>query len=129
MPEKRQGFISSPFFGKNTITCNIWAIFPGNRVESKVKGLEPKSNKSFHPNDSWFSILVTAFSSFVAIDHKRHFRKVSTSIFKFGCIFLVPRLHFWKRWVRFPDAEFIAKSIGTNLKSQKWKNKKLVCGF
>ena len=47
MAEKRQGFISSPFFGKNTITCNIWAIFPGNRAESQVKGLEPKSNKSY----------------------------------------------------------------------------------
>ena len=63
--------------------------------------------------------LVLAFSSFVIIDHERHFRNILKRIFKFGCFFLVPRLHFLKRYVRFPDAEFNAESTGTNFKYQK----------
>ena len=41
----------------------------------------------------------------------------------------MPCLHFWKKWVKEPDAEINAESIGTNFKSWKWKSKKLVCPF
>ena len=34
-----------------------------------------------------------------------------------------------RKWSIEPDAEFNSERIGTNLKSQKWKTKKLVCSF
>ena len=60
---------------------------------------------------------------------QRTFQKDFNADFQVWLLFLVPRLYFWKKWVRFPDSEFNAESICTNLKSQKWKNKKLVCPF
>ena len=47
---QNQCFISSSLSGENAITT--WAIFPGNRAESQVKGLELKF-ETIHPNDSW----------------------------------------------------------------------------
>ena len=89
----------SPFRG-NTITfCNIWDIKETWRGY-KSKGQNQRSNLRNSISSKQFltnfpqKILVATFSSFVAIDHKSHFRKILTRIFKFACFFLLPRLHF-----------------------------------
>ena len=88
---QNQGFISSPFSEKNTIIfCNIWAIFVTKQGGVSSQRARIKTWQIlFHSHDSLSTsckkILVPAFSSFVAIDHKGHFRKILTWIFKFGC--------------------------------------------
>ena len=57
------------------------------------------------------------------------FQKSLNSDFRVWLRFLVQRLRFWKKWVRWSDAEFIAELIGTYFKPKKWKSKKLVCPF
>ena len=89
---QNQGFISSPLSGKKTITfCNIWAIFAGKQGGLTCQGVRIKIWQFlFHSHDSRSTfcqkILVPAFSSFAAVDHKEHFRKILTQIFKFGCV-------------------------------------------
>ena len=48
---------------------------PGNRVGSRIKGLESKFVKILY---IYKNILVPTSSSFAAIDYKGHFRKVLT---------------------------------------------------
>ena len=82
-------FIFSPLSGKNTIFSNIWDIFT-----MKQGGVTSQRSRIkiwqilFHPNDSWSTsckkILFQMFSSFKASDHKGHFGKILTRIFKFG---------------------------------------------
>ena len=80
---QNQGFISSPFFGKNTITfCNMWAIFARKQGGVTSQKVRIKIWEIlFYPHDFWW----ISFSSFEAKDHKGHFRKILIQIFKFGC--------------------------------------------
>ena len=88
---QNQGFISSPLSGKNTISfCITWVIFA--RKQSGVTSERARINvwqNPFHPHNSDQlppkKILFPTFSGFAAIDHKGHFTKILTGIFKFGC--------------------------------------------
>ena len=79
-----------PFPGKIRLLFALFGTFlPGNRAGSKVKGVESKFDKYYFihtipgqlPAKKTF---VQIFSSFAAIDHKGHFRKIVTGSFKFG---------------------------------------------
>ena len=114
----------------------VFAIFgmclPGNRVGSQVRGVKSKFDKYYfiHTINGhlpvqkiWFKY----FPVFAAINHKGHFRKVLTGIFKFG----------WFSWYN----SYIFKKVKLNYLIQNWwfnwhqfqippkKTKKLVCTF
>ena len=96
--------------------------------------LEQKLDKSYfiHTIPGQIPAKKVWFQHFPVLWHRSQstFQKnFSTGFQVFVCFFLVPCLRFWKEWIKFPDAEFIAESTGTNFKSQKWKSKKLVCPF
>ena len=55
--------------------------------------------------------------------------KSLNTIFQVLPFFLVPSPHFWKIYVKCPEEEFNADSIGIYLKFQKWKTKKLRIPF
>ena len=57
-------------------------------------------------------MLVSTSSSFAAIDHKWHFRKTLTQIFKFGCFgsSLVPRLYLFKK----NELDFLMQNLMLN---------------
>ena len=73
--------------------------------------------------------MVPTFSSFTAIDHKGHFWKKLTRIFKLGCFPWYHAYIFETKWVRFPGAEQNTVSIDINFKSQKWKSRKILFPF
>ena len=81
---QNQAFISSPLF-------SLWPIFTGKQggVTTQIGRTKvwqkPISSIQFL-STSCKNILVPTFSSFKsAIDHKGHFRKSLTQIFKFSC--------------------------------------------
>ena len=129
---QNQGFISSSFSGKNTITfCNIWAILPRRRAGPQVKGLENLSLTkpilfTQFLSTSYKKYLVPTFFSFAAVDHKVHFRKFLTRIFRFDYFSWYHTYIFLKKWFRFPwpytefNAELI--SINSNPKIEKRKS-------
>ena len=104
-------------------------LFPGKigllfltrtKPTSKVIRSKSKFDISYfaHPFISWSNfckiIMVPAISSFAAMSHKGHYRKIITGISKFGCF---SRCHvpiFEKKKIRIPDAEFNAELIVTN---------------
>ena len=100
---KSRIFLLSPFQKKTITICNIWTIFA--RKQGRV-----------------------TYQRVKVIDYKGYFRKLLTG-FSSLAAFLVLRLHFWKNWVRLPDAEFNAESISTNFKFQNWERKKFECLF
>ena len=79
-----------PFPGKIWLLFSISVLFlQGNREGSQVRRLESKFGKSYfiHIIPGQFPVkklLIPTFSSYVATDHKGHFRKVLTWILKFG---------------------------------------------
>ena len=79
--------ISSPLSGKIRLLFAIFGIFlPGKRAVSQVKR---KFDKYYfiHTIPGQLPVkknFVQIFSSFAVIDHKGHFRKILTRIFKFG---------------------------------------------
>ena len=93
----------------------VFAIFrmflPGNRVGSQVRGVKWKFDKYYfiHTINGhlpvqkiWFKY----FPVFAAINHKGHFRKVLTGIFKFG----------WFSWYN----SYIFKKVKLNYLMQNW---------
>ena len=112
-----QGSISSSLSGENTITfCNIWAIFA--RKQSRVTSQRVRIKIwqiLFYRRNSWSTsykqILVPIFSSFAAkhfsifrgYRSQRMFQKNYNPDFQLWLLFLVPRLHFWKKIVIIPE--------------------------
>ena len=121
---QNQGFNSSPLSGKNTITfCNIWAIFARKQggVTSQRAKIEVWQNL-FHQHSSFqLPIKKFCFQHFpvLRLYITKDISEKFNPDFQVWLLFLVPRLHFWKKWVKFLDAEFNAESISTNFKSQK----------
>ena len=70
-----------------------------------------------------------AILSFAATGGKWHFRNIFTYFFEFHCCFHYHTLIFEKKKLDFIAPEFNAELIGTNLKCQKSKTKKLICSF
>ena len=58
-------------------------FLPGNRVGSQIKGLESKFDKILCICKTG---LVRTFSSFAAIDHEGHFRKILTGFSSFAAL-------------------------------------------
>ena len=74
-----------PFPGKIRLLFALFGIFsPGNRAVSQVKGVESRFGKYYFIQTIPGQLPVKTFSGFVAIDHKGHFRKMLTWVFKFG---------------------------------------------
>ena len=83
---QNQSSIPSSLSGKNMATfCTVWAIFGTN-------------------------ILVPSLSSFAAIRHKGHYRKILTRILKFAWIFWY-HTYIFEKIARFPNADFNAELI------------------
>ena len=82
-------YLLSPFREKYDYFLQyLGYFFTANREGSQVKELESKFGKSYfiHTNQLTVKkILIPTFSSFGATDHKGHFKKMLTRIFKFGC--------------------------------------------
>ena len=78
----------SLFREKLVTFCTIWAIFGRKRQLHKSKGQNQNLIYPFTPARFLVNFLqkslIRAFSSFLAIGHKWHFRKILTWIFKFG---------------------------------------------
>ena len=80
-----------PFPGTIRLLFAIFRLFLiGNRAGSLVKLLKSKFNRSHFTHTIPGQFLVKKiwfqhFPIFAAIDHKGHFRKILTRIFKFGC--------------------------------------------
>ena len=81
---QNQGFISSPLF-------SLWPIFTGKQggvttQSGRIKVWQKPISSMQFLSTSCKKNLVPTFSSFKsAIDHKGHFRKSLTQIFKFSC--------------------------------------------
>ena len=74
-------------------------------------------------------ILVPTLSSFAAVSHKGHFRKILIRIIKL-CCFSWYHVHiFEKKRIRTFDEEINAELVGNNLSSPKWKTEKIICPF
>ena len=93
------------FPGKIWLLFAIFELFlPGNREWSQVKELESKFGKSYfiHTIPGQLPVkkfLIPTCSSFAAIDHKGHFKKILTRFFKFGCFSLYQAYIFEKnKW-------------------------------
>ena len=122
---KSRLYISSPLFGKNTnYFLHYLGYFwqeTGRVIIQRVffwTGQNGQNQSLTQPiSPACKRILVPTLSSFSAIGHKGHFRKILTQIFKFGCFFWYHAYIFETKWVRFSDAELNAASIGTNFKS------------
>ena len=86
----KQGPIFSSLSMKNMITlCPIWVIFTRKQRGHTLKG---RNQNLGYPIamlqclSNWMlKKMVPVLSSLVAIGRKRHFSKILTSIFKFGC--------------------------------------------
>ena len=100
-----------PFLGKLDYFFHFWVE---NRWASQVKWSESKFN--------------AAYFTEIVVDQLNP-RKFWFQHFAVWLLFWRPRPNLWKKMVMVPDAEFNPEWIGTNLKSQKWKTKKLVCPF
>ena len=76
---QNQGSIPSPLSRKNTIFAIFGQFLPGNRAESKIKGLESKFYKMLY---ICISMLVPTFSSFAAIQRsfQKRFKQFAESI-------------------------------------------------
>ena len=91
---KCQGSISFLLPEKTQLLFAIFGLFlPGNRVGSQLKGLESKFYKLLYICNK---IFVPMFSSFAAIYHKGHFRKILTG-FSSLAAFLGTKLVFLKK--------------------------------
>ena len=132
---ENQGSISSPLFGKNAITlCNIWAIFARKEGEVTSQKVRIKIWQIlFYAHDSWSTFckkkLVPTFSSFVAIDHKGHFRKILTRIFKFRCFSWFHTPIFEKNELDLLMQNLMLNQLTPISNSKNEKYKKLVCPF
>ena len=94
-------FMSSPLSGKNAITfCNNWDIFIRNQDGVTIQRDRIKIWQiTFNSHDSWSTscqkILVQIFSSFAAIDHNGHFRKILTEFSNLACFLgTIPKTFF-----------------------------------
>ena len=104
----------SLFREKLVTFCTIWAIFGRKRQAHKSKGRNQNLIYPFTPARFLVNFLqrslIRAFSSFVAIGHKGHFRKMLTWIFKFGFFSWYHACIFEKN-----NLAFNVASISTNL--------------
>ena len=110
----------SPFREKYDYFLQYLGYFCQKTEESQVKMLESKSGKSYfihtisgQPHVK--KILIPTFSSFAATDHKGHFRRILTRIFKFGRFSWYHTYIFEKCKL---DFLIDAESNGTHFKSQ-----------
>ena len=121
---QNEGFISSSLSGKNMITiCNIWAIFAKKRGITSQRDRIKIWQILFHPHYSWPISCKKNFDSdifwFRGYRSQRTFQKSFNPDSQVWLLFLVPRLRFWKQYVKFPDVKFNAEWIGTHFKPQK----------
>ena len=98
---KIKSLSSLPFPGKIGLLFAIFGIFlPDNRVGSQVKGGESKFDKYYFIHTIPGQLPVKKFwfkySSFVAIDHRGHFRRTCI----FVCSFLITLFHFETKLIR-----------------------------
>ena len=116
----------------------LFAIFelflPGKRARSQVKRLELKFDKSYfmHTIPGQLSVkkkLVPTFSTFAAIDHKGHFRKILTRIFKFRCFSWFHTPIFEKNELDLLMQNLMLNQLTPISNSKNEKSKKLVCPF
>ena len=126
-----------PFLEKFRLLLEIfWLFLPENRAKSKVKGFESKFRKSFFIRMITGQLLLknVGFNIFQFCSYRSQmtFQKNLDPDFQVWLLWLkfgTTIISFLKKRVRFSDAEFNAKPIGINFKSQKRKRKKLICFF
>ena len=80
-----------PIPGKIRLLLSLFGLFlAGNKAWSHIQGSKSKFDIPYlQSHNSWATLyqksLLSALTSFAAIGTKRHFSKILTWIFKFGC--------------------------------------------
>ena len=107
-----------PFLGKLGYFLHFWVE---KRWASQVKCSQSKF-KTAYSTQILFPVLRLQVPSDIS-------DKFDPSFCKFGCSSGDHVRICERKWSIVPDAKFNPEWIGTNIKSQKWKTKKLVCPF